>query len=283
MHVNWGTLAFAGESRFLERRFRDDLFLKFRSQLRFSILLSIFYLASWSYIDQVYYLDKASLFILLKFAIPIPVFVLGYLITYTRHYEPWFQGLNNLFVLTVSFTFNLMILYFDGPDVFPLLAGQIITLTFNYAFISSRFLHATACGWLVFLMTVGVSIYRYEDIGMPALVTITVFLVMFNMLGMAINYFLEYASRKEFFLTYQLQEAHREQLELNRELQQSLAEVEQLRGLLPVCAWCKQIRDDEGYWHEVDNYLEKKAHISITHSICPDCYEAEKQKQQSRA
>lgn len=57
----------------------------------------------------------------------------------------------------------------------------------------------------------------------------------------------------------------------NRELQAALDKVEVLSGLLPICARCKKIRDDSGYWKQVEEYFEEHSRAEFTHSICPDC------------
>jgi YesN/AraC family two-component response regulator len=49
------------------------------------------------------------------------------------------------------------------------------------------------------------------------------------------------------------------------------SQVNQLAGLLPICAVCKKIRDDQNYWHEVETYIAKHTHSKFTHSICPEC------------
>lgn len=54
-------------------------------------------------------------------------------------------------------------------------------------------------------------------------------------------------------------------------LEHSLSEVKTLTGLLPVCAWCPQVRDDEGYWQRLETYLAAHADVSVTHGICPSC------------
>ncbi|MBN2324127.1 MAG: PAS domain S-box protein [Spirochaetes bacterium] len=55
------------------------------------------------------------------------------------------------------------------------------------------------------------------------------------------------------------------------ELQNSLKEVKRLSGLLPICANCKKIRDDKGYWKDVEAYLNEHSDATLTHGICPDC------------
>jgi AmiR/NasT family two-component response regulator len=58
---------------------------------------------------------------------------------------------------------------------------------------------------------------------------------------------------------------------LNAELQDALALVKVLRGLLPICASCKKIRDDQGYWHQVEVYIRDHSEARFSHGICPDC------------
>lgn len=60
---------------------------------------------------------------------------------------------------------------------------------------------------------------------------------------------------------------------LNNELKIALDNVKVLSGLLPICANCKKIRDDKGYWEAVDGYFTKHSDVHFTHGICPDCIE----------
>lgn len=59
--------------------------------------------------------------------------------------------------------------------------------------------------------------------------------------------------------------------ELNAELMEALEKVKKLSGMLPICASCKKIRDDEGYWHQVEAYIREHADVEFSHGICPDC------------
>ncbi len=62
-----------------------------------------------------------------------------------------------------------------------------------------------------------------------------------------------------------------ERKRLIRELQEALASIKTLRGLIPICASCKKIRDDQGYWTQVEAYISEHSHAEFTHSICPGC------------
>jgi len=55
------------------------------------------------------------------------------------------------------------------------------------------------------------------------------------------------------------------------QLNQTMGEVRQLRGILPICASCKKIRDDQGYWHQVEVYVRDHSDADFSHSICPSC------------
>ena len=63
-------------------------------------------------------------------------------------------------------------------------------------------------------------------------------------------------------------------VELNekvKQLKQALAEVRTLKGIVPICANCKNVRDDQGYWNRVESYLNERTEADFTHAVCPDC------------
>ena len=60
-----------------------------------------------------------------------------------------------------------------------------------------------------------------------------------------------------------------------QELEQALAEVEQLQGLLPICSYCKKVRDDQNYWQQVEEYLSHRTELQFSHGVCPHCYKKE--------
>lgn len=76
---------------------------------------------------------------------------------------------------------------------------------------------------------------------------------------------------------------HKEILELNEKLERrvqkrtmdlkkAMTEIDTLREILPICAFCKKIRDDEGYWEQVEVYIDKHLKTRMSHSVCPECY-----------
>jgi PAS domain S-box-containing protein len=68
-------------------------------------------------------------------------------------------------------------------------------------------------------------------------------------------------------------QAEEERERLLRELQAALAEVTELQKILPICMYCKSIRNDDNYWQTVEAYLSHHTQISLSHGICPTCHE----------
>ena len=75
-------------------------------------------------------------------------------------------------------------------------------------------------------------------------------------------------------LAFALSEFRKEYLrerELNAQLRDAMAHIKQLRGLLPICANCKKIRNDDGYWEQVETYFQENSDVAFTHGFCPEC------------
>lgn len=81
---------------------------------------------------------------------------------------------------------------------------------------------------------------------------------------------------QEAYLNLQAEIEERRKAEVEKEqiilqLQEALNRVNTLSGLLPICAACKKIRDDDGYWHQVEEYIMDHSEVDFSHGICPDC------------
>ena len=74
-----------------------------------------------------------------------------------------------------------------------------------------------------------------------------------------------------FSMFYNVIQNNRELEQANRELKEALETVKTLEGFIPICANCKKIRDDEGYWHQVETYIQEHSEAEFSHGICPEC------------
>jgi PAS domain S-box-containing protein len=68
-----------------------------------------------------------------------------------------------------------------------------------------------------------------------------------------------------------LKQAEAEKDALISKLEEALSEIKELRGFIPICANCKKIRDDDGFWSQVEEYIQDRTDAKFSHSICPDC------------
>jgi hypothetical protein len=76
-----------------------------------------------------------------------------------------------------------------------------------------------------------------------------------------------------YYGTFKAEKLAREELIEN--LQKALADIKTLSGMLPICAWCKKIRNDEGYWQKIEAYMKSQLDLNFTHSICNECAKKE--------
>jgi hypothetical protein len=60
---------------------------------------------------------------------------------------------------------------------------------------------------------------------------------------------------------------------INAELEDKITEIKTLSGLLPICSQCKKIRNDEGYWTQLEGYISERTSATFSHGICPHCAE----------
>jgi ligand-binding sensor domain-containing protein len=80
--------------------------------------------------------------------------------------------------------------------------------------------------------------------------------------------------------TYQLRAR---QAELSTKIAEALASVRTLRGLLPMCAWCRKVRSDQGYWEQIEAYVTTHTEVDFTHGICPECAAGMKRRPKASA
>lgn len=125
--------------------------------------------------------------------------------------------------------------------------------------ILSVLLFAVAASFDVFNAIIG-WIYAHDTRQLDELFTVMMFWTLA---------FLVYTWRRKRELMSEIR--RRETAELGRT--QAQDEVKVLTRLLPVCAWCKKIRDDQGYWNQLEEYVGKQTGTKISHGICPECAE----------
>jgi len=72
-------------------------------------------------------------------------------------------------------------------------------------------------------------------------------------------------------IRWRLRQHQRREAELQQRVNTALGEIHTLHGLLPICAWCKKVRNDSGYWEQIEVYVGDHSAATFSHGICPDC------------
>jgi hypothetical protein len=73
---------------------------------------------------------------------------------------------------------------------------------------------------------------------------------------------------------YRVRRLHVHEQELQQRIDEAVSRIKVLSGLLPICAWCKKVRDDGGYWSQIETYILSHTEAEFTHGICPECRES---------
>lgn len=99
-----------------------------------------------------------------------------------------------------------------------------------------------------------------------------------NLIGMSANYFMEHSARNNYWLMQRLEKEKENVSLINKNLQEknlalaeALESVKTLSGFIPICMHCKKIRDDEGYWNQLESYLTSHSDAQLSHCLCPEC------------
>ncbi|HBI14451.1 MAG TPA: hypothetical protein DDY20_02870 [Desulfobulbaceae bacterium] len=132
---------------------------------------------------------------------------------------------------------------------------------------------------IAFLMLIGMTMYEalkqvvYPDITVWQSHIVTI--IFSTVCATAASF---YILRKQNMLNSRLTSINIESERLKKELENTieqlettLSEVKTLTGLLPICASCKKIRDDKGYWNQIESYIKERSEVDFSHSICPEC------------
>ena len=122
---------------------------------------------------------------------------------------------------------------------------------------SAVVLYAVSASYKIFDRVV-VWLYEHQSYDIDELLTVLVFLL-------AAGAVFIWRRRNE------LLEEIRQREQIEAERAELIREVKTLGGLLPICAWCKRIRDDKGYWNQLEAYISSHSDAEFTHGICPDC------------
>jgi two-component sensor histidine kinase len=203
MQLNRLTLAFSGEQTSLERRFRSAYLRQNLNHMRLWHLIAMIAFGSAGFFDAALFPEQWRTLWLLRFVCVIPLFAFSLLITWTRVYHRCWQGLNMVHILSTGSSAIVAMTLTQPPLNVLYLFSLILSLLFGYAFVRERFLYASICGTLLLAGFIAAKQWGLES-GLAVSSADTYIVIVFHLLGMTIAYSMEYAARKDFFLSWML-------------------------------------------------------------------------------
>ncbi len=277
MEYNPFTLRFVGEDEQLEARFLEYYFRDCLTVTRVSILVGFVFYAAFGILDALLLPEVKQTTWFIRYVVVCPLILFFFLMSFHHNYKKYWQISFVLIISSAGLGIIYMIVIAPQPVNFSYYAGLILVFIFGYTFFRTRFIWASITCWGIVAL--------YEMVAccvikapFSVFVNNNFFFVGANIAGMFACYSIEFSARRNFYLQELLKKEKVTVAEVNQELESKIAELEKasseiktLSGLLPICAKCKKIRDDKGYWSQIEIYIKEHSEAQFTHGLCPEC------------
>ena len=277
MHLNKITLSFTEKDQGPEKEFREFLYRNSLTLFRWAIILGILLYAGFGILDALYDPAHKEEFWFIRFAIVCPVLTLGLLYSFHNSFKRYWQFVSSFLVFVAGIGVNAMLIIADPPTRYTYYVGIILVVFYGSAFINTQFKWAASTS-LTLILCYEISAVTLCHVPFPTLLQQSFFAVTALIIAFFSSYSRELAFRKNFYLLKKLSAEKKKVSEKNKELERILMrlknaqnEIKTLTGLIPICAKCKKIRDDQGYWNQLEAYLSTHTDLEFSHSICPAC------------
>lgn len=258
----------------LEERFLSDTWEKYKSGPQYALLVGGGVTMAFGLTDLLTSVDRRDFFILCGIRLVIGLFLLGSA-CYIHRARAYFTSFHRLCLMSqliaalgligigmvkgLPFIHNAFHLF-----MVTLIYYQFLHNRFSYTLIASGFFTMAYCA-------VSASLYSLVPVDM---IRFLLYLGLANGLGVPMLRSLNQNHRTAYIEQLKAQHANQKLGATVDQLRQAQKAVKKLEGLLPICSNCKQIRDDNGYWNQIESYLHQHSRLKFSHSICPDCAEA---------
>jgi len=256
----------------------EDAFLRFtwkdnKTITRNTLLVIVFLTATFFIRDIIEVKNSETVHMLLFARMGVFCFILFSAI-YIHRATSYFSRYHQL-LLCNQIIISLGIFILTVVRKMPIANLGVNTILFTliyFQFINNRF-HYTVFSCVFFGFGAILTSFFFLDLSLSDFIASILFLVPVNFLGITILRSINQSRRFEYLALSNLKETNEEKEKVIQELRATLAEVKILRGFLPICASCKKIRDDKGYWNQIEAYIEKHSEAQFSHGICQDCAE----------
>lgn len=277
MQINHITLSFTGEDAHLEEGFLKNYQEKSIHFFRIAMIMGFFLYTSFAVLDAILFPNIKEKFWFIRFVLVCPFGLSALALSYTPLFKRCWQALIAVSIFTAGLGIIAMMIIAPQPYNFTFYSGLILVLFYSYTVPRALFVWASIVGWTLFLCYEILALYIIAT-PEPIFYNNNFFFAGANIVGMIASYFTEYFARNTYWLMKRLEEETNKVQAINNDLQDknralevALDNVKTLSGFLPICMHCKKIRDDAGYWNQIEIYLRSRTEAEFSHCLCPEC------------
>ena len=217
--LNRFTLAFTGPTKEYEKGFREDYFDRSLNPMRFSLVLAILFFDIFAFLDVLLLPELRNLFWFIRFGVITPLLASVIFFSFSPHFRKYMQPMLSLLMYLTGLSIIVMLTYAANvADHYPYYAGLILIFIFGYTFIKARFIYATVAGWAI-VISYEISALWISDTPFEILVNNNFFFISANVIGMFINYFIEYSARRNFYMRMLLEKEQKKVKSANNALE----------------------------------------------------------------
>lgn len=277
MQINRFTLSFIGEDAHLENRFLQDYVQRSTRGFRIALLLGLFIYAMFGVLDYILFPEIKEKLWFIRLALVCPALVAIFFFSYFPPFIKFWQVTIALAVIIAGLGVIAMMYIAPPPFSFSTYACVILVLFYSYTVPRALFVWSSLTGWGLFLFYDIAAVWIMET-PLKILINNNFYFIGANLVGMIACYLMEYSARQNYWLMHRLEKEKGNVHLINQDLQEknlalaeALENVKTLSGFIPICMHCKKIRDDEGYWNQLESYLITHSDAQLSHCLCPEC------------
>lgn len=217
------SLRFCGEERGLEESFQKKYFHDSLTHLRHCHLYAVLFYICTGGIDYYVYQGQISGLLLWRFVIVVFTFLIGYIFTFSKVYQSFWQYISVGYILVTGGSFITLTVLAPSPQAYDYYVGVFFCLMFGYTFIRERFVYASLAGNLLIVSYV-IAVTHNSQMPDDKVFVSCLYLITANFLGMLIARHLERLARSDFFFEYKLRREQDKVVNLNDNLERKVSE-----------------------------------------------------------
>lgn len=210
-----------------------------------------------------YLIYSTSIPVLLNMLAPVSYISTLYF-SYTRKYNFSKFWIFSTYLIHLFMLSNIVFTKDSGFHFYYLLMPFLVFLVFDFSKILVKLVIIIVSIFLFFYIETGMNPHPIIQFSadMNRILYLTSIFIAFTCGGIVV-----------FICSFYINLYEKEQHRLIETLRQALSEVKTLKGFFPICSSCKKIRDDKGYWNQIESYIQERSEAEFSHGICPDCEE----------